>query len=383
MQPTRLLPLVLATLLAPTALLAQGGPYTVQGRLTPKTPLSRAYLHYWVGKKMVADSTEVVKGRFTFKGQVADPMEAYVFVVRPGTKPTLNSRSYKLYLEPGTIKLSSPDSLLNATLSGTPLNVAQARLETVLRPTRARMWALGQEYRAASPEKRQDKVFAADYDRRFYAAWDDLKAGQRHFIRSTPQSMVSLYTLEELSQGIIDPAVMGPLFDSLSPAVRSSKLGQEYAAKLTRTRKLAVGTLAPDFTQNDPTGKPVKLSDYRGRYVLLDFWASWCGPCRRENPNVVASYNKFKGNNFTVLSVSLDQLSGREDWLKAIETDHLTWTQVSDLKGGNNEVAQLYDIQAIPQNLLIDPNGRIVAKNLRGEELGQKLAAMLPAASAQ
>jgi peroxiredoxin len=382
MKPTRLLPLVLATLLAPTALLAQGGPYTVQGRLNPKTPPSRAYLGYWVGKKYVSDSTEVVKGRFTFKGQVADPMEAYVFVLRPGKKlRDINNRSYKLYLEPGTIKLSSPDSLPSATLSGTPLNVAQARFENQLRPTRERMWALGAEYRAASPEKLKDTVFTADHDRRFYATWDDLKAKQRQFIRSTPQSMVSLYTLEELSQGIIDPTVMGPLFDGLSPAVRSSKLGQEYAAKLARVRKLAVGTLAPDFTQNDPTGKPVKLSDFRGKYVLLDFWASWCGPCRRENPNVVASYNKFKGQNFTVLSVSLDQLSGREDWLKAIEADHLTWTQLSDLKGGNNEVAQLYDIQAIPQNLLIDPSGRIVAKNLRGEELGQKLAAMLPAST--
>jgi peroxiredoxin len=136
-----------------------------------------------------------------------------------------------------------------------------------------------------------------------------------------------------------------------------------------------MGKPISDFEQADPNGKMVNIKSFRGKYVLIDFWASWCGPCRGENPNVVAAYNKYKNKNFTVLGISLDK--SKDAWLAAVEKDGLTWTQLSDLKFWSNAVAQQFGIQSIPQNFLIDPNGVVIDKNLRGEALEAKLESIL------
>lgn len=139
-----------------------------------------------------------------------------------------------------------------------------------------------------------------------------------------------------------------------------------------------IGKTAPEIALPDKDGKEVKLSSFRGQYVLVDFWASWCGPCRMENPNVVAAYAKYKNRNFTILGVSLDKPGQKEKWLQAVEDDKLTWTHVSDLKYWDSPVVPLYKIEGIPFNVLVDPSGKIIAENLRGADLEKKLGEVLP-----
>jgi peroxiredoxin len=159
--------------------------------------------------------------------------------------------------------------------------------------------------------------------------------------------------------------------ERLYEAHPNSSMTQHFKKQMDDLGKVAVGKMAPDFAMPNPEGDTVRLSDFRGGYVLVDFWAAWCKPCRQENPNIVAAYNKFKGDGFEVLGVSLDRK--REDWLKAIEADNLDWTQVSELKYWQTPVVQEYKINGIPFSILVNPEGEIVAKNLRGEALHDKL----------
>ena len=195
------------------------------------------------------------------------------------------------------------------------------------------------------------------------------------FINANPTSVISSFALYAVGPLFAGPQELESKFNALQPAAQKGYFSELIVKSLNDAKVGQVGSMATEFTQNDQNGKPIKLSSFRGKYVLIDFWASWCRPCRQENPNVVAAYNKYKAKNFTVLGVSLDQ--DKNNWIQAIAADKLTWTHVSDLKYWSNEVAQLYHIQSIPANLLIDPTGRIIGKDLRGEELLQKLASIL------
>ena len=197
---------------------------------------------------------------------------------------------------------------------------------------------------------------------------------------TTSSPIVAMYIVGPMLKSQLDPARFEPVMTSMSKRFRDNasvqKVVKDYFDYMQQ--KMAadiVGKPAPDFSLPDVNGKPVSLSSFRGKYVLVDFWASWCAPCRMENPNVVSAFLKFREKNFTVLGVSLDK--SREPWVKAIATDNLNWTQVSDLKYWESAVVPLYNIEGIPYNILVDPQGTIVARNLRGAALQAKLRDVL------
>jgi peroxiredoxin len=207
---------------------------------------------------------------------------------------------------------------------------------------------------------------------------DDRRQQEIAFIKAHPDYIASAEALKDAVGYLPDDIrIYDKVFKGLSPAVQKSAAGMSVKKTIDAFMAVRIGAQAPLFTSPDTAGHAINLKDFRGKYVLLDFWASWCGPCREENPNVVKAYQQFRDKNFTVLGVSLDQANKKDAWIKAINDDGLAWNHVSDLKYWDNAVAKLYAIRSVPQNFLIDPNGKIVAANLRGEALLKKLQELI------
>lgn len=379
----KIIPIALAVLFAQQSR-AQNSGFSLTVELPGAGKTDKAYLvtNYGWSNNKVLDSAELKNGAFRFKGNFAEPVKASLLVNhnqgKDGPKWNKNNDVLIVYLENANIKVNGKDSVTGASVSGSKINTEySAYSASVLSVAVGASKVANVRYAKASDEEKKDKGFQAGLMADLKKELKVMDSLKYVYIAQHPDSYLSLEALVELAGSNPDVTRIAPLFKGLSPALHATKKGKAFAELLYDTGPLGIGAMAPNFTQNDVNDKPVSLSDLKGKYVLLDFWASWCGPCRGENPNVVKAYEKYKDKSFTVLGVSLDQPGKKEAWLAAIKADGLPWTQVSDLQFWNNAAAKIYNIRSIPQNFLIDPNGKIVAKNLRGEALSHKLAQLL------
>jgi peroxiredoxin len=312
------------------------------------------------------DSVLITNGTFSFTGK-ADSPEFFLLGV-----PNNGHKEYRLgfFVQNGQINITGrKDSLSDAIITG---SAAQDEYKSFLagqKPLDEEETKLGKLY--DSLQSKGDKQGMDSLEKIFDGFSKKEKDYVKDYAKSHPASFISAFEVYQKFSYNPDAGELDSVYQDLAPGIQNSFFGKKIKNVLDIAKKTAVGNTAPEFTQNDAEGKPVRLSSFKGKYVLVDFWASWCGPCRAENPNVVKAYQKFHPKGFSILGVSLDEQ--KDKWEEAVKKDNLNWTQVSDLQGWKNSVAALYGVQGIPMNFLIGKDGKIVGKGLRGEDLEKRL----------
>ncbi len=316
------------------------------------------------------DTTTIENGLFAFAGNQAEPKLHYIFIEQTrGNVP--------LVVENGDIEISFPkDSISFAKISGTAQNDMFMNFLTESRKLSDRALSMQNDMRMAAQQ--MDTATVTALREEFIEFQEEAKNFNVDYVKNNPNALISVLIIGNMMSSKALPLdEVKTLFDGLTPEMKATEPGKKLEEQLENMKSTDIGAVAPDFSAPTPDGNVLALSDVTGKskLTLVDFWAAWCRPCRAENPNIVSVYNKYKDKGFNVLGVSLDTQA--EAWKDAIESDGLAWNHISNLQRFNDPVARLYNIDAIPAAFLLDENGVIVAKNLRGPALEEKVAELL------
>jgi len=319
------------------------------------------------GEWITIDSAKVTDGKFFLKGTIEQPEMCYLL------NEKLRFR-VPVYLENSNISITvDVKNPKDAKITGSEAQKAFDAYTKEAKVYNDKLEDLYKQYSDA--QEKGDEALVKKIDSTYYVIDDEKTAFTKSYIGNNNKSLAVPYILyRELSYSL-DVEELDSMLHVIDTTLSSSVYYKLLDDKVKTLYNVAVGKKAPDFTLNDTTGTPVSLSQFQGKYLLIDFWAAWCRPCRAENPNNVKLYGDYKDKGFEILGVSFDD--NREAWVKAIKQDGLTWTQISDLKGWNSAAGKLYAVSAIPHTVLLDKDGIIIAKNLRGEELRAKISELL------
>jgi len=349
--------------------------FVIEGYLNNQDSSSKIVFIRKIGEAIKVDSINIQNGKFHFEGKADYPFPAQL-ILSQGNE-NIPSDQLTVYIEPGIMKIEGEDKISNAKVSGSRTNDLNVEFQNKLTGIRQKGESIQRTFVDASLEQKNSKVFIDSLDREYANVIQEYNNIALSFIAEHPDEILSAYMVRSELRMHPDNRAAHNAFLGLSESVRNTPVGKDIGEIIDKSSRVEIGKDAPDFSIEDMHGNIISLSDFRGKYVLLNFWSPDCGNCKEEIPILKENYNKYKDKGFVIIGIAVEDEPNKQKWLNTIKEYNLDWINTSDLKMWQSPILELYNIKAVPHNLIISPSGKIVAKELHGDNLKQTLERIL------